>query len=104
MNAPTVHRRTKEKNVSQVGTGTSSTESVDVVIIGAGFAGLTAADGLVSKGRSVVVLEGRDRVGGRSMSGEVAGVTVDATPRSAPWQSAWGARSFPSSTRAATSC
>ncbi|UMP03334.1 flavin monoamine oxidase family protein [Amycolatopsis sp. EV170708-02-1] len=51
--------------------------SVDVVIVGAGFAGLSAAERLVSMGRSVLVLEGRDRVGGRSLSGEVAGVPVD---------------------------
>ena len=63
--------------MSQARGGMSSPESVDVVIVGAGFAGLTAADALVSKGHSVVVLEGRDRVGGRSMTGEVAGVKVD---------------------------
>ncbi|MYZ06828.1 FAD-dependent oxidoreductase [Streptomyces sp. SID2999] len=50
---------------------------VDVVVVGAGFAGLSAAERLVSTGRSVLVLEGRDRVGGRSFSGEVAGVRVD---------------------------
>ncbi|MFE1954646.1 flavin monoamine oxidase family protein [Streptomyces sp. NPDC059524] len=50
---------------------------VDVVVVGAGFAGLSAAERLVSTGRSVLVLEGRDRVGGRSLSGEVAGVKVD---------------------------
>lgn len=38
---------------------------VDVVIIGAGFAGLTAATALRSDGISVVVLEARDRVGGK---------------------------------------
>lgn len=37
----------------------------DVVVIGAGIAGLTAARQLVRSGRSVVVLESRDRVGGR---------------------------------------
>jgi monoamine oxidase len=37
----------------------------DVVVVGAGFAGLTAALELVRRGRSVVVLEARDRVGGR---------------------------------------
>ncbi|MDR6507626.1 flavin monoamine oxidase family protein [Arthrobacter oryzae] len=52
-------------------------EIVDVVIVGAGFAGLSAADRLVSTGASVMVLEGRDRVGGRSYTGEVAGVKVD---------------------------
>ena len=51
--------------------------SVDVVVIGAGFAGLSAAERLVSVGLSVTVLEGRDRVGGRSFSGAVAGVEVD---------------------------
>ena len=51
--------------------------SVDVVVVGAGFAGLSAAERLVSTGLSVLVLEGRDRVGGRSLSGEVAGVPVD---------------------------
>jgi monoamine oxidase len=50
---------------------------VDVVVVGAGFAGLSAAERLTDMGASVVVLEGRDRVGGRSYSGEVAGVRVD---------------------------
>lgn len=38
---------------------------VDVIVIGAGIAGLAAARGLVSKGCSVVVVEARDRTGGR---------------------------------------
>ena len=38
---------------------------VDVVVVGAGFAGLAAARHLVAARRSVAVVEARDRVGGR---------------------------------------
>lgn len=49
----------------------------EVVVVGAGFAGLTAARELTRLGRDVVVVEGRDRVGGRSYTVELAGVPVD---------------------------
>ena len=38
---------------------------VDVIVIGAGLAGLIAAGELESRGRTVCVLEARDRIGGR---------------------------------------
>ena len=49
----------------------------DVVVVGAGFAGLTAARHLTALGYDVTVLEGRDRVGGRSYTTKLAGVPVD---------------------------
>ena len=36
-----------------------------VVVVGAGFAGLAAADALAARGTEVIVFEARDRVGGR---------------------------------------
>jgi monoamine oxidase len=55
----------------------TGTEQADVVVIGAGFAGLTAARTIAETERSALVLEARDRVGGRTESVTVAGTVVD---------------------------
>jgi monoamine oxidase len=48
----------------------------DVCVVGAGLAGLAAAQHLVRAGRHVVVLEARNRVGGRIWNRELADGTV----------------------------
>ncbi|HWT95542.1 MAG TPA: flavin monoamine oxidase family protein [Solirubrobacteraceae bacterium] len=45
---------------------------VDLVVVGAGLAGLAAARFAAARGRSVVVLEARDRVGGRTLNESLA--------------------------------
>lgn len=61
-------------------------------VVGAGYAGLTAALRLEQAGRSVVVLEARDRVGGRAWRHELGdGTSVD---RGAGWLAPYHDRAF----------
>ena len=53
-----------------------STREADVVIVGAGFSGLAAAREVIRSGGSAIVLEARDRVGGRSLNAELPGGEV----------------------------
>lgn len=55
----------------------AESNAVDVVVVGAGFAGMIAARSLIRAGKKVIVLEARDRVGGRVKAGKIAGRTVD---------------------------
>lgn len=50
---------------------------MEVVVVGAGIAGLTAATSLVRAGHSVVVIESSDRAGGKIRRAPVGGVVVD---------------------------
>jgi monoamine oxidase len=49
----------------------------DVVVIGAGLAGLTAAKELRRLGHTVLVLEANDRIGGRAYTADISGVPID---------------------------
>ena len=52
-------------------------EHVDTIIVGAGIAGLTTARLLHDAGRRVMVLEARDRIGGRVVTDRDGGWTTD---------------------------
>ena len=54
-----------------------SVEKVDVVVVGAGLAGLACARALTSRGLDVRVLEAGDAVGGRVRTDHVDGYTLD---------------------------
>ena len=49
----------------------------DVIVIGGGFAGVTAAREASLRGRSVVLLEARDRLGGRTWTSDWNGTSVE---------------------------
>ncbi|MBY0241281.1 MAG: FAD-dependent oxidoreductase [Burkholderiaceae bacterium] len=49
----------------------------DVIVIGAGFAGVTAARELGVEGHKVILLEASTRLGGRTYSGRFAGLDVE---------------------------
>lgn len=51
--------------------------TVDVVVVGAGVTGLTVATELRRAGRTVAVLEARDRVGGRLLTDTLDGVELE---------------------------
>jgi monoamine oxidase len=54
----------------------SASPSADVIVVGAGVAGLTAARQIVKAGKSAIVLEARNRVGGRVFNHDLGGGKV----------------------------
>ncbi|MBW2375449.1 MAG: FAD-dependent oxidoreductase, partial [Deltaproteobacteria bacterium] len=52
-------------------------ERADVVVVGAGLSGLCAARKLRAQGASVIVVEARDRVGGRTRTEQIGQGTFD---------------------------
>ena len=52
-------------------------ERADVVVVGAGLSGLCAARKLRAQGASVIVVEARDRVGGRTLTQQIGSAAFD---------------------------
>ncbi|TFV92802.1 FAD-dependent oxidoreductase [Blastococcus sp. CT_GayMR20] len=55
----------------------ANTHERDVIVIGGGLAGLTAARELRHAGRDVLILEARDRLGGRTCTSQLVGRDVE---------------------------
>jgi monoamine oxidase len=51
-------------------------DGYDAVVVGAGYAGLAAARRLTLAGKSVIVLEARDRVGGKTLNESIGGGAI----------------------------
>lgn len=71
---PPTHARFRPTSVPRLAPLPSSP---DVVVVGAGAAGIAAGRHLVARGLSVAILEARDRVGGRVVTTNLRGHAVD---------------------------
>jgi monoamine oxidase len=60
-------------------------DSVDVVVVGAGLAGLITARDVAAAGLDVLVLEARDRVGGRLLNADLPGADGEIVEAGGEW-------------------
>ena len=63
-------------SVAGAGARPRATRNAEVVVVGAGLAGLAAARRIAARNHSVAVLEARDRVGGRTLNHRLGGGDV----------------------------
>lgn len=70
---PSVARADARAEPSSSATSSTFPKKADVIVVGAGLAGLSAARAIAAAGRSVIVLEARERVGGRTWNRPLTG-------------------------------
>lgn len=71
------------------GADCSRTEGYDAIVVGAGLAGLTAAQELIHLGRSVLILEAADRIGGRGHVAQIDAGGPGSPPVPIDYGGAW---------------
>ncbi|MFN5398044.1 MAG: flavin monoamine oxidase family protein, partial [Pseudanabaena sp.] len=67
----------KSDNLSAKPSPDDSEDNEQIIVIGAGIAGITAANKLQAQGYRVIILEGRDRIGGRIWTDNSLGFPLD---------------------------
>src|SRR5207247_2594784 len=75
--APGAEAKRKARRKATKTRAARPSRQADVIVVGAGFAGLTAAREVVSNGKTALVVEARDRVGGRGWNQELGAADWD---------------------------
>ncbi|EXJ72486.1 uncharacterized protein A1O5_04991 [Cladophialophora psammophila CBS 110553] len=73
-------------NPQQHGVQDSPNSKFDVIVIGAGYTGLVAARDLVTQGMKTLLIEGRDRIGGRTWHSTIDGFNYEMGGTWIHWQ------------------
>jgi monoamine oxidase len=77
MNEAAAKREVEETVPLETGSSIAPAADPDVIVVGAGSAGIAAARSLIANGLTVTILEARDRIGGRTLTRSFKGHPLD---------------------------